>query len=105
MRRWITASAVLTLVLGAGIVAACKQSAGDRCEEESDCSSDLICNQATNTCQAPATGGTDGGFADASPPDASVDAGVPVPDATIDTTIDAPTLADAAVPDAPVPVH
>ena len=48
---------------------ACKQSKGDRCQIDEDCSTGLVCNKATNTCQ-----NTTGGGIDAKVPDAAIDA-------------------------------
>jgi hypothetical protein len=93
MRR--LAAVILALVAASVVtlgVTSCKQGLGDRCQVESDCSSGLICNQATGTCQS-STSGADGNImpdarqdagpdaeADADPADAAVDAEI---DATI----------------------
>ena len=70
----------LTLVLLAatGVLAACKQGEGDRCQVQGDCEDGLVCNRSTNSCQEVA-GGFDGQIA----PDAAVDGGPPI-DAAVD---------------------
>ena len=75
------------LVLAAGLAAwavGCKQQEGDRCQINSDCEGDLVCNPATQEC-----GRTVGGGIDASVPDIIIDAPVEI-DAGLDAMIDAP---------------
>jgi hypothetical protein len=45
--------AAACLVALAGLVAACKQQEGDRCQIDTDCETPLICNQGTATCANP----------------------------------------------------
>jgi hypothetical protein len=77
----------LALVSTLTVVAACKQSQGDRCQVNEDCESGLLCNQAKNTCQAMSAGDLDASAIDAVPADAMVDGGV---DSNVDAMIDAP---------------
>jgi hypothetical protein len=66
--------------------AGCKQGLGERCQASSDCSTGLVCNQASQVCANP---GQSGGI-DAEVPiiiDAAPDA---PPDSAIDAAIDAP---------------
>jgi hypothetical protein len=60
---------IACVILGAAIFAACKQGKGDRCQIDDDCTTGLVCNKATNTCQE-----TTGGGIDATVPDAPRDA-------------------------------
>jgi hypothetical protein len=71
VKRLVIAALVL-----AGVIVACKQGKGDRCQIDSDCTDGLLCNKATNTCQE-----TTGGGIDATVPDAPTDS----PDAPPDT--------------------
>jgi len=77
---------VKKLILLGLLLGGCKQGLGDRCQVAADCSDNLVCNQATNTCQE-----TKGGGIDATVPDGSArsDAGV---DAPGDAATDALTL-------------
>jgi hypothetical protein len=77
--------ALLTL-LSAGIIAACKQGEGERCQVNRDCDDGLTCNQGTSppSCQ---------GVGDELPIDGSV------PDADPDGPVDATDATDA--PDGP----
>ncbi len=79
----ITTACVLA---AAGLVAACRQGEGDRCQVNADCESPLVCNQATQTCAKTSGGGIDAEvpdppMADAALPDAPVDAMIDAPDA------------------------
>ena len=88
MKRIAAISAAVVLAV-AGLVAACRQDEGDRCQVNADCASDLVCNQATQTC---AKKGEEGGI-DATVPDPPMpDAALPdaPTDAPIDAAIDAP---------------
>lgn len=78
------------------LVAACKSGEGERCQSTDDCQSDLVCNGATDTCQVPGTGGSDGGI--------RIDARVPLPDAEpVDAALPDASPPDAAPPDAAPP--
>jgi hypothetical protein len=68
----------LALVSSLVTIAACKQGEDERCQVNDDCTSPLVCNKATNTCQSSTGGGIDADVIDAVPADAAVDA---VPDA------------------------
>lgn len=70
----------------AGIVSACKQQEGDRCQFDDDCEPGLVCNQATAQC---ASSNMSSGI-DATTPD-FLDAELD-PDAPIDAEIDAPDV-------------
>jgi hypothetical protein len=74
---------VTTVLVIAGGVASCKQGEGDRCQVNSDCDTNLICNQATQTCAT-----TSGGGIDATVIDAPIDTNEDAP--MIDAMIDAP---------------
>jgi hypothetical protein len=78
--KLVTPALVLAaFVFGIGLAfAACGQDVGDRCQVDSDCSGDNVCNQATHQCARPGGGG--------------IDANLP---------IDAPAEALDAPPDAP----
>ena len=78
-KRSALAAALTAVLLATGALIGCDQGEGSRCQLDEDCKSGLVCNQATETCQA--TGGGD------------IDAAV-VP------VIDAPPEVDAA-PDVP----
>jgi hypothetical protein len=58
----------VVVALAAGWLA-CSQGKGDRCQIDDDCTTGLVCNKATNTCQE-----TTGGGIDANVPDAAIDA-------------------------------
>jgi hypothetical protein len=63
----------------AGVIAACKQQEGDRCQTNDDCDTGLVCNQATGVCANSSTStaidATTPDFLDAElDPDAPVDA-------------------------------
>jgi len=80
---------VASFVLAAGVwIAACKQDEGDRCQTSADCTGDLVCNQATQTCAKSIGGGIDANVPELPAPDAfeQPDAAV---DAAIDSSIDA----------------
>lgn len=77
-------AAALVIAIGAW-VAACKQGEGDRCQVNSDCSGNLVCNQATQTCAKTSGGDIDAAVPTLPPADAAVDA----IDARIDAPIDA----------------
>ena len=83
LNRLILVLAIASLGLGVGLgLNACKQSEGEICQINDDCSSGLICNAATGKCQTPGAGVIDGGplidasQIDAPPIDAAVDAPV-----------------------------
>jgi len=57
----------------------CRQGRGDRCQVNDDCGSGLICNKATNTCQATSGGGDIDATVPDAPPDARADAPVSAP--------------------------
>ena len=63
MKRVLAALFVASL-LPIALVAACKQSEGERCQVNDDCEDPLVCAQATQTCAA---SDTSAGL-DASPP-------------------------------------
>ncbi len=67
-------------LLAAGVIAACKQSEGDRCQVDVDCDDGLVCNQGTNppSCQDQNADNP----IDALVPDASPDGPVDTTDAT-----------------------
>ena len=71
-------------LLGAGAIAACKQSEGSRCQVDRDCDDGLVCNQGTNppSCQDQNA-------------DNPIDASVP------DADPDGPSDAVDAMPDTP----
>lgn len=81
VRRTLLAAACFAAL--AGLVAACKQQEGERCQVDSDCENDLVCNQATLQCASP----NSSGMFDASTPD-FLDAELD-PDAPIDAMDDA----------------
>lgn len=89
MKRVALITAALALA-AAGFIAACRQSEGDRCQVNADCSDGLICNQATQTCAKTSGGGIDADvpeppMPDAALPDAPTDAAI---DSSIDSSID-----------------
>jgi len=55
------------------IAAGCQQGKGDRCQIMSDCTTPLVCNAATQTCEETSGGGLDATVPDG-PKDAPVDA-------------------------------
>ena len=63
-----------------GLVAACRQNEGERCQVDDDCEDPLICVAATRTCAA----NDESGQLDALPPLDAPDA-LTVPDAPPDT--------------------
>lgn len=81
-RRVVSFGFGLVLSVMAFGASGCKQGLGDRCQVMSDCTSPLVCNIATNTCQE-----TTGGGIDASVP--------PAKDAPEDAPFDAPLDAPA----------
>jgi len=97
MRRrlaYVLASLATVVGLSSAVLVGCGQAIGEKCQIDSDCTSDL-CNQGTGLCQAPNAGDApvipgpdakiDGGPADASPDAKPVDAkpvdAMPTPDA------------------------
>jgi hypothetical protein len=89
MRRLAVAFAIVGSLI-AGAVTSCKQSEGERCQVQSDCSGDLVCNTATGLCQS-SQSGPDGNIqpdAGTDAPDAEVIDAEPV-DAEFDAEIDA----------------
>lgn len=58
------------------LVAGCKQGKGERCQINDDCTTGLVCNQATNTCQETTGGGIDATVPDGPKNDAALDGGV-----------------------------
>lgn len=83
MKRVLGIGAALAFAATA-LVAACRQSEGDRCQVNADCEDGLVCNQATQTCAKTSGGGIDADVPDPPMPDAAL------PDAPIDAAIDAP---------------
>lgn len=79
---------LLLALLAGGVIAACKQSEGERCQVNADCEDGLACNQGTNppSCQSSETNNP----IDGSVPDADPDGPVDSNDAT-----DAPDANDA----------
>jgi hypothetical protein len=83
---------VSSFVLAAGVwIAACRQDEGGRCQTSKDCTGDLVCNQATQTCAQGIGGGLDANVPELPPPDAfepdtTIDA--PATDASIDSSVD-----------------
>jgi hypothetical protein len=59
--------------------AGCKQGLGDRCQITSDCTTPLVCNSATQTCQETTGGGIDAVVPDGPKPDAAIDAPADAP--------------------------
>ncbi len=84
-RHWLALAMLATLT--AGWVASCNQSEGERCQNQDDCESPLVCNLATGTCSSKNTSGQiDATVPDGPLPDAAVDA---LPDSSIDSSVDA----------------
>ena len=83
MKRLAIITAAVALA-AAGLVAACRQGEGDRCQIDADCESPLICNQATQTCASTTGRGIDADVPEPPMPDAAVI------DAPVDSSIDAP---------------
>lgn len=86
----------LLFVMSLGLIgsiatfAACKQGRGERCQTNADCDTadNLVCNQATSTCESTSgAGDLDAGVIDAVPGDAAPDAAA---DASVDAMPDAP---------------
>lgn len=79
MKHKLFVPTFLFVLLSVGVIAACKQGEGERCQVNADCDDGLICNQGTNppSCQA-----TVGGGIDATVPDADPDGPVDATDAT-----------------------
>jgi hypothetical protein len=79
-RRLLLAAACFAGLAGiAGLATACKSGEGERCQLDTDCSSGLVCNQATAECASETTSlpidATTPDFEDApQDPDAPVDA-------------------------------
>lgn len=71
MRRRLAYVLVPFAVLGlsAGLMSGCKQKVGERCQIDSDCDTDLVCNTGTGVCQPKGQGSVDA----VPPPDAPVD--------------------------------
>ena len=83
-KRFALAAALAAgLTATAAALVACSQGEGARCQLSEDCKSGLVCNQATQTCQA-----TSGGDIDAAVP-VVIDA--PAIDAPIDVPPDVPS--------------
>jgi|LNFM01.2.fsa_nt_gb hypothetical protein len=83
--------------LGGGLLGACKQGEGERCQVNEDCEDGLTCSSATQTCEERATATPiDAVVPDAQPVDAAIDAMPP------DAPPDAPDAAPDAEPDAAV---
>ena len=79
-KRFALAAALTAgLTAGAAALVACDQGEGARCQLTEDCKSGLVCNNATQTCQA-----TSGGDIDAAVP-------VIIDAAPVDAPIDVPT--------------
>ena len=79
----------LLALLSTGVIVACKQSEGGRCQVTADCEDGLTCNQGTSPPSCQATNG-DTNQIDGSVPDADPDGPVDAIDAT-DAT-DAPPI-------------
>lgn len=85
--------------LGGGLLAACKQGEGERCQVNDDCEDGLNCSVATQTCEERASvTEIDATVPDAEPADAAIDAMPPdappdapdaAPDAAVDAAVDA----------------
>jgi len=86
-RRFALAAALAAgLTASAAALVACDQGEGARCQLDEDCKSGLVCNHATETCQA-----TSGGDIDAAVP-------VIIDAAPIDTPPDVPNDVPLDVP-------
>lgn len=86
-----------TTALGGGLLGACKQGEGERCQVDEDCEDDLTCSSATQTCEERASSTPiDAVVPDAPPVDAMIDAMMP------DAPPDAPDAPPDAEPDAAV---
>ncbi len=70
---------VATIALGA---AGCKQGLGQRCQVQSDCADNLVCNEGTQQCSTGTGTGLDAGL----PIDAPIDA-KPIDATPIDSTV------------------
>lgn len=84
MRRFLPIA--LLALLSAGVIVACRQSEGGRCQVTADCEDGLKCNQGTNPPSCQRSDNND-----------QIDASVP--DADPDGPVDATDASDA--PDAP----
>ena len=83
MKQTILRRLLPVLLLGllcAGVIAACKQTDGERCQIDRDCADGLVCNQGTNPPSCQAQRGNE--QIDASVPDADPDAPTDATDAT-----------------------
>ncbi len=99
MRRRYRIALVLAFAtaLGGGLLSACKQGDGERCQVNDDCEDGLTCSSATQTCEERASATPiDATVPDAEPSDAAIDAIQP------DAPPDAPDAAPDAPPDAAV---
>jgi hypothetical protein len=88
MRRRL-AYVLLPLVflgISGAIMSGCGQSIGEKCQIDSDCKSDLVCNTGTGLCQAKNQGDAAVVGAPDAHPDAPIDANV---DAKVDAMVDA----------------
>jgi hypothetical protein len=70
-------------LLAAGVIAACKQSEGARCQVDADCEDGLVCNQGTNPPSCQREGGNNP--IDAQVPDVTFDDASDATDAMPDT--------------------
>ena len=43
---------VFVMIIAGTLGAGCKQGKGERCQVDNDCTSPLVCNQATQTCDS-----------------------------------------------------
>ena len=64
-RSKIVIAALVACVSIAAFATACKQSKGDRCQIDDDCSPPLICSKASNICDTGAGTGLDASVPDA----------------------------------------
>jgi len=67
-RSKMIVAVLIACVSIAAFVTACKQSKGDRCQIDDDCSPPLVCSKASNICDSSGTGAQ----IDASVPDAKI---------------------------------
>jgi hypothetical protein len=88
MSRFLTAGGLLLVAV---LIAGCKQGEGDRCETDSDCSSDLMCEQSNAGGRCTQRTGTP------APPDASRD----LPTASSDVPVERAASETATPADAP----
>jgi hypothetical protein len=97
-RRLACVLAPLAVVgLTVGLISGCKQKAGERCQVNDDCDTDLVCNQGTGVCQPKSAVSADSNLS----PDSQVDAG-PIDSAPIDGAPIDGTPVDGAVDAMPV---